>query len=55
MNFDVTMKHGRGEIKARVTGTSASPSIRVVPGTILRTDPEKVPGRLKQFLEGLGK
>ncbi len=55
MNFDVTMKHGRGDIKAKVTGTSASPSIRVLPGTILRTDPEKLPGRLQKFLEGLKK
>lgn len=55
MNFDVTTKHGRGEIKAKVTGTSASPSIRVLPGTILRTDPEKVPSQLKKFLESLGK
>ena len=55
MNFDVTMKHGRSEIKAKMTGTSASPSIRVLPGTILRTDPEKLPGRLQKFLEGLGK
>lgn len=55
MNLDVTVKHGRGEIKAKVTGTSASPSIRVLPGTILRTDPEKVPSQLKKFLEGLGR
>ena len=55
MNFDVTTKLGRGEIRAKVTGTSASPSIRVLPGTILRTDPEKVPSQLKKFLEGLGK
>ncbi|MBI2152948.1 MAG: AsmA family protein [Candidatus Rokubacteria bacterium] len=55
MNFDLTMTHGRGEVKAKVTGTGDSPSIRVLPGTILRTDPEKVPGRLKKFLEGLSK
>ena len=55
MNFDLTMAHGRGEIKAKVTGTSASPSVRVLPGGILRTDPESVPDRLKKFLEGLTK
>jgi hypothetical protein len=55
MNLDVTMKHGRGEIKAKVTGTSASPSIRLLPGTSPRTDPESVSSRLKKFLEGLGK
>jgi hypothetical protein len=55
MNFDVAVKHGRGEIKAKVTGTSASPSIRVLPGTIPRTDPGKMPGGLQKFLEGLKK
>jgi hypothetical protein len=55
MNFDLTMTHGRGEIKAKVTGNSASPSIRVLPGTILRTEPEKVPSRIQKFLEGLTK
>ena len=49
------MKHGRGEIKAKVTGTSASPSVRVVPGTILGTDPGKIPGGLQKFFEGLKK
>lgn len=53
MNFDLTMTHGRGEIKAKVTGTSDSPSIRVLPGTILRTDPGGIPGPLQKFLEGL--
>ncbi len=55
MNFDLMMTHGRGEIKAKVTGTAASPSIRVLPGSILRTEPERIPDRLKKFLEGLSK
>ena len=55
MNFDLTLTHGRGEIKAKVTGTAASPSIRVVPGGTLRTEPERIPDRLKKFLEGLTK
>ncbi len=55
VNFDLTMTHGRGQIKAKVTGTAASPSIRVQPGSILRTEPEKIPDRLKKFLEGLSK
>lgn len=55
LNFDLAMRHGRGEIKARLTGTAASPSIRVIPGTILRTDPGKIPGGLQKFLEGLAK
>ena len=55
MNFDLTMTHGRGEIKAKVTGTAASPSIRVLPGSFPRTEPERLPDRLKKFLEGLTK
>ncbi len=55
VNFDLTMTHGRGEIKAKVTGTAASPSIRVLPGSILRTEPEQIPDRLKKFFEGLSK
>ncbi len=38
MDLDMTITHGRGELKAKVTGTSASPSIRVSPGTILRDE-----------------
>lgn len=55
VNADVVLTSGRGRIKARVTGTAASPSIRVLPGSILRTEPERVPGRLQQFLEELTK
>jgi hypothetical protein len=43
MNLDMTVSHGRGELKAKVTGSAASPSIRVDPATILRgVDPGKV-------------
>jgi hypothetical protein len=39
----MTVSHGRGELKAKVTGSAASPSIRVDPATILRgVDPGKV-------------
>jgi AsmA protein len=38
MDLDMTISHGRGELKAKVTGTSASPSIRVNPSTILRDE-----------------
>lgn len=53
LSFDLTMAHGRGQIKAKVAGTAASPSIRLVSGTVLRADPERLPGRVKKFLEGL--
>lgn len=55
IRFDLTLAHGRGQLRARVTGTTASPSIRVAAPRILRTDPEQVRGRLRGFLERLGK
>src|SRR5207247_7259546 len=36
MGLDMTVSHGRGELKAKVTGHASSPSIRVNPATILR-------------------
>ena len=33
MNLDMVVNHGRGEVTAKVTGTAASPSIRVAPTT----------------------
>jgi uncharacterized protein YhdP len=36
MDLDMTISHGRGELKARVTGPASSPSIRVNPSTLLR-------------------
>ena len=35
MHLDVVIDHGRGRIKAAVTGTSQSPTIRVAPGSLL--------------------
>jgi hypothetical protein len=43
MDLNMIVTHGRGELKAKVTGNAASPSIRVDPATILRgVDREKV-------------
>ena len=36
MNLDVVMKAGRGEIAAKVTGSAASPSVRVNPSALLK-------------------
>ena len=36
MDLDLTISHARGDLKAKVTGNAASPSIRVNPATILR-------------------
>lgn len=36
MNLDVTAHQGRSEVKAKVTGPASSPSVRVLPESILR-------------------
>lgn len=38
MNLDMTVTHNRGEIKAKVTGTTSSPSIRVAPSSLISPD-----------------
>jgi len=52
LDLDVVVDHGRGQVKARVTGTTASPSIRVAPATILRDlEPGKVERSLRDLLK----
>ena len=52
MNLDVMVDLGRGQVQAKVAGTAASPSIRVVPATVLRqVEPEKVERGLKDLLK----
>jgi hypothetical protein len=52
MNLDMVVNHGRGEVKARVTGTAASPSIRVDPSTLVRdADRQKIESGLKDLLK----
>ena len=52
LNLDVVVDHGRGQLQAKVAGTAASPSIRVVPATVLRrVEPEKVERGLKDLLK----
>ena len=52
MNLDMVVNHGRGEVRAKVTGTAAAPSIRIVPSSVLRgVDQEKVEGGLKDLLK----
>jgi hypothetical protein len=56
MNLDMTISHGRGEVKARVTGTTASPSIRVSPASVLRdVDPKKTEKTIKDLLKRFGR
>jgi hypothetical protein len=54
MNLDVLVDHGRGRLKATVTGTAASPSIRMSPASVLRdVDPGKVERGLQDLLRRL--
>lgn len=51
MDLDMIVTHSRGELKAKVTGNAASPSIRVDPVAILRgVDPGKVEKGLGDLL-----
>jgi AsmA protein len=51
MDLDMVITHARGELKAKVTGTAASPSIRVNPAAIMReVDPGKVEKGLGELL-----
>jgi hypothetical protein len=49
MNLDMTVTHDRGEIKAKITGTTSSPSIRVAPSSIIA--PEKAEKGIQDLLK----
>jgi AsmA-like protein len=52
LNLDVTLKHGRGDVQAKVTGTAASPSIRLVPSSVVRgLDSGKFESGLRDLLK----
>lgn len=54
MNLDLVVNHGRGQLRAKVTGTAAAPAIKVDPSTLVRDiDPTKVEGGLKDLLKRL--
>jgi len=56
MDLDMTVTHKRGDLKAKVTGTTASPSIRVSPSSVLRdVDPKKTEKSLKDLLKRFGR
>jgi hypothetical protein len=52
MNLDMVVTTGKSELKAKVTGTSASPSIRVLPSGVLG-DPKSVEKGLGDLLRRL--
>ena len=52
MNLDLRVDHGRGEVRAKVTGNAASPSIRIDPSSLAgQIDREKVEGGLQDLLK----
>ena len=54
MNLDLLMNLGRAEVQAKVTGSSDSPSIRIVPPSVLRkVDPGRVERGLEELLKRL--
>jgi hypothetical protein len=56
MNLDLDVDHGRGRVSARVTGTTASPVIRVAPSSVLTgVDPGTVESGLKDLLKRFGR
>lgn len=56
MNLDMVITHARGEVRAKVTGTTASPAVRVSPASILRDiDPEKAQKGIKDLLKRFGR
>jgi AsmA family/AsmA-like C-terminal region len=56
MNLDMTVTHGRGQVQAKVTGTTTNPSIRVSPSTVLRdVDPQRTEKGIKDLLKRFGR
>jgi hypothetical protein len=52
MNLDMDVSHSRGELKARLTGTAASPSIAVSPASLLKdVDPQKAQKGIQDLLK----
>jgi AsmA family/AsmA-like C-terminal region len=56
MDLDMIVSHGRGQLQAKVTGTTTSPSIRVSPSTVLRDlDRQKTEQGIKDLLQRFGR
>lgn len=51
MNLDLVVSHGRGQVRAKATGTAASPTVKVDTASLVRDlDPKKIEGGLKNLL-----
>ena len=56
MNLDMVVTYRRGELRAKVTGTAASPSIRVSPSSVLQDiDPQKAQKGIQDLLKRFGR
>jgi uncharacterized protein YhdP len=56
MDLDMLVSHSRGQLEAKVTGTTASPAIRVSPSAVLRDlDRQKTEKGLKDLLKRFGR
>jgi hypothetical protein len=56
MNLDLRVDHGRGEVRAKVTGNAASPSVRIDPSSLAgQIDRGKVEGGLQDILKRFGR
>ena len=56
MNLDVRVHHGRGELRAKVSGNAASPSIRVDPSSVSgEVSREKIEGGIQDLLKRFGR
>jgi AsmA family/AsmA-like C-terminal region len=52
MNLDLRIDHGRGEIRAKVTGNAASPSVRIDPSSVVNeVGRQKIEGGLQDLLK----
>lgn len=52
MNLDLRIDHGKGEVRAKVTGNASSPSVRIDPSSLAdQIDREKVEGGLQDLLK----
>ena len=56
MNLDLRIDHGRGEIRAKVTGNAASPSVRIDPSSVVNeVGRQKIEGGLQDLLKRFGR
>jgi len=56
VNLDLAIAHKQGDLKAKVTGTAAAPSVRVSTSSILKNlDSEKTEKGLRDLLKRFNK